>query len=121
MTTNKKTLLKIRRKARIRSKVSGVSDRPRLAVFRSNDNIYAQVIDDTKGTTIAAADDRKIKKVSQKDMSTKMAKAYEVGQLVANMAKEKKITTVVFDRGGYKYHGRVRALADGARAAGLKF
>ena len=104
------------RKARVRSVVSGTSDRPRLSVFRSATHIYAQLIDDVKGTTLAAA--------SSKDLKVKAGKidrSSEVGKLIADKAKEKGITSVVFDRGGNRYMGRVKALADGARAAGLNF
>jgi large subunit ribosomal protein L18 len=103
---------------RIRRKLRGTTERPRLAVFRSVAHIYAQVIDDSKGTTLVSA--------STVDKGGKanggnVAAAKVVGKLVAERAKEKGITKVVFDRGGYIYHGRVKALADAARAAGLEF
>ena len=108
---------------RIRRKVRGTTERPRLAVFRSVAHIYAQVIDDAKGVTIVAASS------SEKDSASSDAKrtggnvaaAKEIGKRVAERAKEKGITRVVFDRGGYLYHGRVKALADAAREAGLEF
>ena len=103
---------------RIRNKVTGTTERPRLAVFRSLKHIYAQVIDDTTGKTIASASSR------DKDSSTKganAAAAKAVGALIAKKAKDMGITQVVFDRGGYLYHGNVKALADAARENGLKF
>ncbi len=104
---------------RIRRRVTGTAERPRLAVFRSLNHIYAQVIDDTKGVTLAAASS------NEKSAPTKsggnVAGAKEIGKLVATRAKEKGIAKVVFDRGGYLYHGRVKALADAAREAGLEF
>ena len=103
---------KIRR--RIRATISGTSERPRLAIFRSNNEIYAQVIDDIKGKTQAAA--------SSKDAAgTKTEQAGVVGKLIAEKAITAGISSVIFDRGGYLYHGRIKALADGAREGGLKF
>jgi large subunit ribosomal protein L18 len=98
----------------IRKKVSGTSDRPRLAVFRSNKEIYAQLIDDIAGNTLACASSSDAK-------GTKIEQANIVGKLIADNAKKAGINTVVFDRGGFLYHGRVKALADSAREAGLKF
>lgn len=103
---------------RIRRKVSGTTERPRLAVFRSLKNIYAQVIDDSTGRTIASASSR------DKDAATKganSAAAKAVGALIAKKAKDHGITRVVFDRGGYLYHGNIKALADAARENGLEF
>jgi large subunit ribosomal protein L18 len=101
---------------RVRSQISGTSERPRLAVFRSSSHIYAQIIDDTAGKTLAAASSADVKSKGKKaDLST------EVGTAIAEKAKAKKISKVVFDRGGYQYHGRVKALAEAARAAGLEF
>ena len=103
---------------RIRKKMKGTSERPRLAIFRSVAHIYAQVIDDTKGTTLASASS------TEKDAGAtggNVAAAKEIGKRVAERAKEKGIDKVVFDRGGYLYHGRVKALADAAREAGLEF
>ncbi len=106
-------------RARVRKRVKGTAQRPRLSVFRSNKDIYAQIIDDTTGTTIVAANSR------QKDIAaqagTKCEKAALVGKVIAAKAKEVGIETVVFDRGGYLYHGRVKSLADGAREGGLVF
>ena len=103
---------------RIRSRVAGTPERPRLAVFRSVNHIYAQVIDDNVGNTLAAAGSTE-KSLAGKGGNIEGAKM--IGQAVAERAKEKGITRVVFDRGGYLYHGRVKALADAARAAGLEF
>jgi len=103
---------------RIRSKVTGTAERPRLAVYRSVAHIYAQVIDDTAGATIVSASS--VDKGSKKGGGNVMA-AKAIGKLVAERAKEKGIKSVVFDRGGYQYHGRVKALADAAREAGLEF
>lgn len=110
-----KTTKRLRRHARTRAKMSGTTERPRLVVFRSNVNIYAQMIDDASGKTLVSANDMNIKK------GTKTERAAEVGKLVAEAAKKAKIDTCVFDRNGYKYHGRVKALAEAAREAGLKF
>ena len=107
-----------RRHKRVRTKISGTSECPRLCVFRSNANVYAQIIDDTKGITLASAStlDKEVKTKH----SNKQA-AGEVGALVAKRAIEKNIKTVVFDRGGYVYHGIVKELAEAARNAGLEF
>lgn len=110
--------LRIRR--RIRKRVSGTAQRPRLSVFRSNTNIYAQIIDDVTGVTIASASSS-VKEIASKTNITKTEQARLVGQLAAKNAVEKGVTEVVFDRGGYLYHGRVKALADAAREGGLKF
>lgn len=110
--------LRIRR--RIRKRISGTAQRPRLAVFRSNTNIYAQIIDDSNGVTLASASSS-VKEIASKTDITKTEQARLVGQLTAKNAVEKGITEVVFDRGGYLYHGRVKALADAAREGGLKF
>ena len=105
-----------RRHRRVRKKVSGTAERPRLCVFRSNNHIYAQVIDDVAQHTLAAASDFN----TENQGSTKAISA-EVGKLIAQRAKEKGVDKVVFDRGGNLYHGRVRALAEAAREAGLDF
>jgi large subunit ribosomal protein L18 len=104
-----------RRHRRVRGKITGTAERPRLAVFRSNADVYAQLIDDVKGQTLAAADSRAVK------AGDKSAKAKATGELIAERAKAAGISTVVFDRGGYLYHGRVKALAEGAREGGLEF
>ncbi|MBK8443873.1 MAG: 50S ribosomal protein L18 [Sphingobacteriales bacterium] len=102
---------------KIRKKISGTSQRPRLSVFRSNSDIYAQVIDDTAGRTIVCATS-KDKSISE---GTKSERAKKVGQMIAEKAKAAGIDTIVFDRSGYLYHGRVKALAEGAREGGLNF
>lgn len=107
---------RVKRHRRVRSKISGAAAQPRLAVFRSSEHIYAQLVDDVSGKTVGAASDLKIK-----DKMTKTDKAKQVGAEIAQIAKKSKITKIVFDRGGFAYHGRVKALAEGARAGGLKF
>ena len=141
----------IRRHRRVRAKIKGTKDVPRFSVFRSNKNIYAQLIDDEKRETLVAASDKEFKKSEirnpkslpadasrqamqagetnskskilkkEKKMTGKILAAYEVGKLIAEKAIKKDIKKVVFDRGGRKYHGRVKAVADGAREGGLKF
>jgi len=111
---------RIRLHKRIRSKIQGSKDRPRLSVFRSSSHIYAQLIDDDKNKVLASASDldngkKKVKK------GGKVAAAYEVGQLIAEKAKKIKIEKVVFDRGGFVFHGKIKSLAQGARDGGLKF
>ena len=109
---------RLKRHKRVRGKISGTPERPRLNVFRSETNIYAQVIDDVSGKTLVSASSL------EKDFAcegTKSDAAKKVGKLVAERAKAAGITTVVFDRGGYVYHGRVQALAEGAREGGLEF
>jgi large subunit ribosomal protein L18 len=120
--SQKKTETRTRRRARIRARVKGTAARPRLAVFRSAKHIYAQLIDDTTGKTIVASTDAKSKKGAKAEgMEAKIASAHAVGQDLAEKAKKAGVTAVVFDRGGYSYHGRIQALADGARAGGLQF
>ena len=106
-----------RRHARVRAKVSGTATCPRLNVFRSNSHIFAQIIDDTNGTTLVSSSSLALKLESSSNIDAAM----KVGTDVAKKALEKNITNVVFDRGGYVYHGRVKALAEAAREAGLKF
>jgi large subunit ribosomal protein L18 len=108
-----------RRHLRVRKKVAGTAERPRLVVFRSAKHIYAQVVDDTKGVTLVGASDRS--EGVQPEGAGKTAKSFALGRHIAAKAKEKGIATVVFDRGGYQYHGRVKAVADGARKGGLEF
>ncbi len=108
------------RRYRIRNRVTGSAVRPRLSVFRSSTHIYAQIVDDTKGITIVQASSRDdVKKLV--DGKGKVGMSAAVGKLLAERAKAKGVTAVAFDRGGYLYHGRVKALADGARAGGLNF
>jgi len=135
----KKYEKRYRHHKRIRAKIFETKERSRLCVFRSNKHIYAQLIDDEKGKTLVAASDLELKKSKIKNrkserqikekkiekdknpLTGKVAAAYEVGRLIAKKATEKKIEKVLFDRGGYKYHGRVKALAEGAREGGLIF
>ena len=119
MATKNKLNRRTKIKYRIRKRMSGTAEKPRLAVFRSNKAIYAQVINDLEGRTLAAASS--ISKELEEKKMTKTEVAKEVGKLVAQKAKEAGIEQVVFDRGGYLYHGRVKSLADGAREGGLKF
>ena len=114
-----KAQLRVKKHGRIRNKVKGTAERPRLCVFRSNNHIYAQIIDDTKGVTIAAAST--VEKALGLEKTNDVEAAKAVGTAVAKKALEKGIDTVVFDRSGYIYHGKVQALAESAREAGLQF
>jgi len=105
---------------RIRKKISGTAEKPRVSVFRSNKQIYAQVIDDLNGATLLSASSKE-KEIAAKTGIKKSEQAALVGKLLASKCKEKGIESVTFDRGGYKYHGRVKSLADAAREGGLKF
>ncbi len=118
------------RHKRVRAKIFGTSEVPRLCVFRSNKHIYAQLIDDEKERILASASDLKTEKVKEKNQKLKIEKearagkekiAFEIGKLIAEKALKKKVKRVVFDRGGYKYHGRVKAVAEGARKGGISF
>jgi large subunit ribosomal protein L18 len=112
---------RLKRKKRIRKKLSGSPERPRLTVFRSDKHIYAQIIDDTVGTTLATASTLSPEYRQLDPLKGKVEAAKRVGELIARKAKDKGIAKVVFDRNGYIYHGRVQALADAARQAGLDF
>jgi large subunit ribosomal protein L18 len=118
-TTSSKQQIRFKRKLRIRSRVEGTADRPRLSVFRSNKHLYVQLIDDTKGATLVAAS------TGEEDLKDKAGAtidgAKSLGNLVAKRALAKSISQIVFDRSGYLYHGRIKALADAAREGGLKF
>jgi len=116
-----RTESRVKRHYRLRNKISGTAQKPRLAVFRSNKHIYAQIIDDTVGNTLAAAStmESAVKDKLQKTSDVEAAKA--VGEAIAKKALDKGISTVVFDRGGFVYHGKIQALADAAREAGLQF
>jgi len=117
MDKNKVKLAKReRRQGRIRSTISGSATRPRLNVFRSNTNMFLQIIDDVRGVTLASAITKEVKSTAGK-----IAQSFELGKLLAEKAKKAGVSGVVFDRGGYKYHGRVKAAADGAREGGLDF
>ena len=118
MDTKKKAKARLRIKSRVRGRVQGTTERPRLTVFRSNKQIYAQVIDDTTGKTLVAASSRDIGVEAQEN---KQLTATAVGKSVAEKAIAAGISVVKFDRGGYLYHGRVKSLAEGAREGGLKF
>jgi large subunit ribosomal protein L18 len=115
---NPRVRARLRRKTRIRQTLSGTAERPRLTVFRSNNHIYAQLIDDVAGSTLAA---RSTLKLDIEGHKSNIAAATEVGKAIAAAAKEAGVTSVLFDRNGYKYHGRVKALADAAREGGLAF
>ena len=110
-----------KRHRRVRQKIAGLNDRPRLTVFRSHKHIYAQLVDDTTGRTLASASTLDPAFRTQKQKGSNRSGATAVGQLLAERALAAKISKVVFDRGGYLFHGRVKALADGARSAGLEF
>lgn len=120
-TGKQKIQARKRRQTRLRAKLAGTAARPRLNVYRSLTNIYAQVIDDVAGVTLASASTIDKDVAAQLDGKTKIEASKLVGQAVAERAKSAGITTVVFDRGGYRYHGRIAALAEGARAGGLEF
>jgi large subunit ribosomal protein L18 len=119
MATSNKTNRRLKIKYRVRKKIFGSNDKPRLSVFRSNKQIYAQLINDDQGTTLVSASSREKAFEDKKIPKSDMAK--EVGKLLAEKAKEAGIERVVFDRNGYLYHGRVKSLADGAREGGLNF
>jgi len=116
-----KTEARLKRKQRIRKKVGGTSQRPRLSVFRSARHIYAQVIDDSTGATLAAASSLDPVVRQQPAFDSKVALAQHIGKLVAERARARGVRQVVFDRNGFLYHGRVKAVSDGAREAGLDF
>ena len=117
MTVVTKEQRRLRRRRRVRARIKGTAERPRLSVFRSNKGIFAQLIDDTKGHTVAAVNwiEPDLRKLTATEQATR------AGQLLAERAKAAGVETCVFDRGGYQYHGRVKALADGAREGGLAF
>jgi len=114
-----KDLKRAKIKARIRSRISGTAERPRMSVFRSNKEIYVQLVDDLSGSTLVAASSKEKALADEKGPKIEVSK--KVGKLIAERAKEAGVTTVVFDRNGYLYHGRVKALAEGAREEGLQF
>ncbi len=118
----KNTNQRLRSKTRIRKKISGTGDVPRLTIYRSLNQIYAQIIDDSTGNTLVSASSLSKEVLDEiKNTKGKVSKSKIVGNLVAKKAIEKKISSVVFDRNGYRYHGRVQAIAEGAREGGLKF
>ncbi|AJH79008.1 50S ribosomal protein L18 [Heyndrickxia coagulans] len=119
ITKPDKNQVRKKRHARVRAKLSGTAERPRLNIYRSNKNIYAQLIDDVKGVTLASAST--LDKELSLESTGNVEAAQKVGELIAKRAVEKGIKEVVFDRGGYLYHGRIKALADAARENGLQF
>lgn len=119
--TNPRLVARLRRKRRIRANITGTTERPRLSVFRSNKHIYAQVIDDTRGVTLATASEQTTALADELKGLKKSERAKVVGQHLAAKCKEIGIERVVFDRNGFIFHGRVKALADGARDGGLQF
>jgi len=121
LKTNPRQLARAKRKKRIRKKLEGTAKRPRLSVFRSEKHIYAQVIDDAQGITLAAASTQSPEYRELEPPKGKVGAAERVGELIAKKAQAKGVSKVVFDRNGFIYHGRVRALADAARKAGLDF
>jgi len=114
---NAKRVKRLKRHLKIRKRVVGSENRPRLTVFRSNKYIYAQLVDDQSAKTIIASTD----KGKEKKLDNRMVSAKSLGQIIAKKAQDKKIKEIVFDRGGYKYHGRIKAVAEGLREGGLKF
>jgi large subunit ribosomal protein L18 len=120
-SANRRQALRLKRKKRIRKKMSGTEDRPRMSVFRSAKHIYSQIIDDTKGVTLVTASTTEKEVIENQKFENKTAAATYIGQLIAKRATEKGIKSVVFDRNGFLYHGRVKAVSDGARKAGLDF
>jgi large subunit ribosomal protein L18 len=120
-SANRRQALRLKRKKRIRKKITGSEERPRMSVFRSAKHVYSQIIDDTKGITLVTASTTEKEVREQQKFENKTAAATYIGQLVAERAKEKGITSVVFDRNGFLYHGRIKAVSDGARKAGLNF
>ena len=121
MRTELKVVGRKIRHLRVRTKVQGTAERPRLAIYRSLNHIYAQVVDDAAGRTLVSVDSRSADFRGKAKSGGNVAAAKEVGSVVASRAKQKGIELVVFDRGGFQYHGRIKALADAAREAGLKF
>ncbi|MDS9472020.1 50S ribosomal protein L18 [Sporosarcina pasteurii] len=119
ITKNDKNAVRKKRHSRVRTKVSGTATRPRLNVYRSNKHIYAQLIDDVNGVTLASAST--MDNAFESDSKANVEAAAKVGELIAKQAVEKDLKSVVFDRGGYLFHGRVKALADAARENGLEF
>ena len=121
MKTNPRAVARQRRHERVRKQISGTAERPRLAVYRSLRHIYAQVIDDIAGHTLVAASTLDVALTEELTDLTKADQAKAVGKLVGKRAADAGVNTIVFDRGGFPYHGRVKALAEGARESGLKF
>ncbi len=118
---NRRQALRQKRKKRIRKKIFGTQERPRMTVFRSAKHIYTQIVDDTQGITLATASTTEKEVMEQQKFENKTAAANYIGQLIAERASQKGIKSVVFDRNGFLYHGRIKAVSDGARKAGLDF
>ncbi len=118
---NRRKALRLKRKKRIRKKLHGSQQRPRLSVFRSAKHIYTQIVDDTQGITLVSASTMEKDVIEQQKFENKTAAAIYIGKLIAERASEKGIKSVVFDRNGFLYHGRVKAVSEGARKAGLDF
>ncbi|MBU4217307.1 50S ribosomal protein L18 [Candidatus Parcubacteria bacterium] len=123
MNINKAKIEKrLKRRIKIRKKISGTATCPRLSVFRSNASMFVQIIDDVAGKTLVSGAAKEVKgKKSESALTGKILTGFELGKLIAEKAKAKKVEQVVFDRGGYKYHGRIKSLAEGAREGGLQF
>ena len=121
ITKGDKNKARLKRHLRVRKKINGTTQRPRLSVFRSSKHIYAQLIDDVKGVTVASASTLDKELADQVGNGGNIEAARKIGELIANRAKAKGVEQIVFDRGGYLYHGRIQALADAAREAGLEF
>jgi large subunit ribosomal protein L18 len=120
-TTNPKQVARLKRQKRIRKTTKGTPQRPRLCVFRSARHIYAQVIDDTRGQTLASASSMEADVRQRSDFDNKVARATHIGKLIAERAQEQGVKQVVFDRNGFLYHGRIKAVSEGARESGLDF
>lgn len=120
-STNEKKVIWLKRKKRVGKKINSSAERPRLTVFRSAKHIYGQIVDDTTGHTIVAASSTEPTVKEQPSFESKVAKAVFIGKLLAERAMEKGVKKVVFDRNGFLYHGRIKAISDGAREAGLEF
>jgi large subunit ribosomal protein L18 len=121
ITKGDKNKARVKRHLRVRNKINGTTQRPRLSVFRSSKHIYAQLIDDVLGVTVASASTLDKELAGQVSNGGNIEAARKIGELIANRAKAKGVEQIVFDRGGYLYHGRIQALADAAREAGLEF
>ena len=118
---NDKKTLRVKKRLRVRKNINGTPERPRLAVYRSNKHIYAQIIDDVAGNTLVAASSKELTNTGKLEKGSNADAAKEVGKLIAEKALAKDVKTVIYDRGGFIYHGRVKALAEGAREGGLEF
>ena len=116
-----RSAIRVKKHMRVRNRLAGTTERPRLAVFRSNNHMYAQIIDDTVGNTLVAASTAEKAVKAELEKTNDVAAAAYVGKVIAERALEKGIKTVIYDRGGFVYHGKVQALADAAREAGLEF